>query len=81
MIKFEKLKPGMCLADIHRYQTNAAGSALGLWWVDIVSVDAAARTAQVRWNGNPVQVWPERRLKKLYAEDSPAVKRHRERRR
>lgn len=75
MIKFEKLTPGMRLADIHRYRTNA-GSRLGLWWVEIVSVDTAKRTAQVRWNGNSPRSWPERDLKKLYAEDSPAVKRY-----
>lgn len=76
MIKFEKIQPGMRLADIHRRKLgNTTASALGLWWVDIISVDPVAKTAVVRWNWNPPQVWNQKRLEKLCAENSPRVAR------
>ncbi len=41
-MKFEKIKPGMVLLDIHSYRMgNTTMRQLGLWEVMVVSVDAA----------------------------------------
>lgn len=64
-IKFEKIKPGMRLMDIHSHAMgNTTIRTLGLWYVDIVSV--AADTAIVRWNGNREETWHRVRLERLY---------------
>lgn len=76
-IQFDKIEPGMKLADIHCYKAgNTNVSVEGLWWVDIVSVDPVKRTAVVRWNDNRPETWTERRLKRLYTETSPKVLRY-----
>ena len=76
-IKFEKIKPGMRLADIHKYGVgNTTVRAEGLWWVDVISVDAEKRTAVVRWNGNREETYSERELTRLCVKDSVKVKRH-----
>lgn len=76
-IKFEKIKPGMRLADIHCYKAgNTNVSVEGLWWVDVVSVDRDRRTAEVHWNSNPKQTWTERELTRLYHEESHKVLRY-----
>lgn len=67
-IKFEKIAPGMTLLDIHSYRMgNTAMRKLGLWRVEIVSVDSQTCSAMVRWNGNPPQRWTKRQLEKLYS--------------
>lgn len=69
-IKFEKIEPGMTLADVHRHRMgNTAMSRWGLWYVQIVSIDKAQRSAMVRWNGNAPEKWYARDLEKLYRED------------
>ena len=66
-IKFEKIQAGMTLYDRHRTRMgNTTLRSLGEWSVRIISVDAAARTAVVSWNGNREQTWWERDLKKLH---------------
>ncbi len=76
-IQFDKIKPGMRLADIHCYKAgNTNISVEGLWWVDVISVDPEQRTAVVQWNSNRPETWDERDLKKLYAETSPKVLRY-----
>ena len=76
-IKFEKIKPGMRLADINTYGVgNTKCRAEGLWWVEVVSVDPSKRTAVVRWNGNREETYSEYDLARLFSEDSKKVKRH-----
>jgi len=51
-IKFEKIKPGMELLDVHSVRMGSTTMReLGCWDVRIVSVDAEKRTAMVIWNG------------------------------
>jgi hypothetical protein len=76
-IKFDKVTPGMRLCDVRRYKMgNTRMSALGLWHVDIVSVDATG--AMVRWNGNPVEWWGRQRIQRLYLKPPPAYVRQQE---
>lgn len=80
-IKFDKITPGMELLDIHRQRAgNTTGSVLGLWHVRVISVDAKTRSAQVSWNHNPAQHWPERKLKRLYVKPTKAYRDQQERR-
>lgn len=75
MIKFEKIQPGMRLIDVHSYGVgNTSMRSLGLWYVDVVSVDADKRTAVVRWNGNAPETWRERSLRKLYTKPPKAYR-------
>lgn len=72
-IKFEKIRPGMILLDIHRHKMgNTTMSEWGCWNVLVVSVDPATRTAMVRWNHNGEQCWSRRMLEKLYVKPTKA---------
>lgn len=66
-IKFEKIKPGMELLDIHSEKMgNTTMRRLGMWKVRVISVDAEARTAMVSWNGNRPRLYTRRDLERLY---------------
>jgi hypothetical protein len=53
-MKFEKLKPGMVVYDVHREKMgNTTLSTVGTWTVRIVSVDADTRSCMASWNTNP----------------------------
>ena len=76
-IKFDNVMPGMRLCDVHRHRLgNTRMGALGLWYVDIVSVDATG--ARVRWNGNPEEWWSRQRVRRLYLSPPPAYVRQQE---
>lgn len=60
-IKFEKLAAGDTL-----YSRRRVAGCIREWRVAIVSIDADARTAVVRWNSNAESLYTEKRLKKLY---------------
>ena len=80
-IKFEKIAAGMELLDIHRERMgNTTMSEWGLWKVQVVSVDRAARTAVVSWNGNRNEIWSAGRLEKLYTKPTKAYLAQQERR-
>lgn len=65
-MKFDKIKPGMVLYDRHKHRAgNTTMRVLGEWRVTIISVDPAARTAMVSWNGNRPSLWFEGNLAKL----------------
>jgi hypothetical protein len=52
-MKFEKLKPGMVVYDVHRHKHgNTTMSTVGVWTVRIVSVDHEAKRVTASWNGN-----------------------------
>jgi len=69
-MKFEKIKPGMTLYDVHSTRMgNTTARTMGCWLVRVVSVDTEARTAIVRWNGNSEREWRERDLRKLRAKE------------
>lgn len=63
-MKFEKIKPGMTLYDVHSYQMgNTTIRSMGCWEVAVDSVDPAKRTAVVRLQGvrtrQPVRRMPQ----------------------
>lgn len=64
-MKFEKLKPGMTVYDVHSYRMgNTTMRTLGTWRVRIHSVDAEKRSCMASWNGNAPQRFPEHAIKK-----------------
>lgn len=66
-IKFEKIQAGMTLYDRHRERMgNTTIRSLCEWSVEVISVDAASRTARASWNGNPEETWSERDLRGLH---------------
>lgn len=72
-VSFDKLKPGMRLLDIHRYRMgNTTMTKLGLWYVEVISVDTEKRTAVCRWNNNPPTTYVERKFRKLYLKPTKA---------
>ena len=57
-MKFEKLRPGMTVYDVHTYRVgNTSMRAVGVWEVRIVSVDAESRRFVASWNGNAAKVF------------------------
>lgn len=65
-MKFEKIKAGMTLYDVHSQKMgNTTMRSVGVWFVQILSVDAEKRCATVIWNCNPPRVMSERKLSKL----------------
>ena len=67
---FDKLKPGMIVYDVHSYRMgNTSLRSVGVWDVQIVSVDVTREVVTASWNGNPPKdfyrsSWSKWRLKK-----------------
>lgn len=69
-IKFDKIRAGDTLLDIHREKAgNTTMSRWGCWKVRVISVDSANETAMVSWNGNAPSMRTRRQLEKLYAKE------------
>lgn len=67
-MKFEKIKAGDTLYDVHSYRMgNTTMRSVGVWDVYVVSINQAEGYALAKWNGNPAQRWDRRRLEKLRA--------------
>lgn len=82
MIKFEKIKPGMELLDVHSHSVgNTTMTALGCWTVKILAVDDFEKTAVVSWNGNAAQIWRRARLERLYVTPPKKYRDQKERKR
>jgi hypothetical protein len=74
-IKFDRVKPGMVLLDVHSYKVgNTTMRRLGCWEVLIVSVDCEKRTAQASWNGNPPTTYFRRAIERLYVNPPKAYR-------
>jgi hypothetical protein len=57
-VKFEKLKPGMVVYDVHSYKMgNTTQSTVGVWEVRVVAVDIEAKCVTASWNGNPTKTF------------------------
>lgn len=70
MIKFEKIKAGDVLFDVHSYRMgNTTIRSMGCWEVKVVEVYPDKRSALVSWNGNTPEVWHEYRLARLRAKE------------
>ena len=68
-MKFEKLKPGMVVYDVHKTKIgNTTRSTLGTWTVRIISVDPEKRSCMASWNSNPPQRFYEHSINKWKAE-------------
>jgi hypothetical protein len=65
-VKWETVRAGDVLFDVHSYRMgNTLVRSMGCWEVRVISIDHAAGTAVVSWNGNEPESWPARRVKKL----------------
>lgn len=65
-MKFERIKPGMTLYDVHRYKVgNTARSSVGVWPVRVVEVDQESRSIVASWNHNPPRRFHEHQTRKL----------------
>lgn len=65
-IKIESIKPGDVLLDVHSTRMgNTTMRRLGVWSVEVVSIDVTNRCARVRWNGNREETWYGARLRRL----------------
>lgn len=74
-MKFEKIKPGMELYDVHSYKMgNTTMRSIGVWTVRVVSVDAERRSAICSWNGNKPEYYSESRLAKLKDKEPILIK-------
>lgn len=68
-MKFERIKPGMVLYDLHRERAgNTMMHRWGVWEVRVISVDVEGRTAEASWNGNRPQTYTEKELRELRVE-------------
>ncbi len=74
-MKFERIKPGMTLYDVHSYRMgNTTIRSWGVWRVIVESVDAEKRTAVVRWNEvNRPETWTALRVSKLREKEPEMV--------
>jgi hypothetical protein len=64
-MKFEKLRPGMVVYDVHKRQMgNIKISTVGVWSVRIISVDAENQRVTAVWNGNPAKTFPRHEAEK-----------------
>lgn len=70
-IKFEKLKVGMVLLDIHR--NRDVMRTLASWPVKIVSIDTVKRTVMASWNGNPARLYTEKQITRFYTKPTKAL--------
>lgn len=60
-MKIDKLQPGMIVYDVGRRRMgNTTRSTVGVWRVQIVSVDVDARVVVASWNGNRQRPYGER---------------------
>ena len=67
-MKFEKIKEGMTLYDVHTYKMgNTSMRSVGVWPVLVVSLDETYKSAKVVWNGNThrQQTYYQRQREKL----------------
>ncbi len=65
-MKFEKIKAGDTLYDVHSYRMgNTTIRTVGVWSVRVVEVNHATRCALVSWNGNMPEMYSERTLTRL----------------
>ena len=64
-MKFEKLKPGMVVYDVHSVKMgNTNMRTVGVWLVKIVSIDTETRMVTASWNGNRAEKFSSRTAEK-----------------
>jgi len=68
LVKFEKLKPGMTVYDVHSHKMgNTSIKTVGIWNVSIIEVDLSRRTVLASWNGNTPRTYSEQSARKWRA--------------
>lgn len=73
-MRFEKLRPGMTVYDVHRRKMgNTTMSTVGLWRVLIVSVDHEAKRLTASWNGNPARTFYPKDVAKWREKEPPLI--------
>lgn len=76
-MKFEKIKAGDILFDVHSERMgNTTMRCQGIWEVRVISIDSGTRTAMVRWNSNSPQRYYERQLTRLRASEPKKLNGH-----
>lgn len=74
-MKIDKLYPGAVVYDVHTVRMgNTMVRSVGVWPVQIVSVDVEARTVLAKWNGNPARNFSERQWSKWRVKKPRLVK-------
>ncbi len=74
-MKFEKIEAGMVLYDVHSYKMgNTTIRSIGVWKVDVISVDKERKSARVRWNSNKEQTYFRAELERLKAKPPVLVR-------
>lgn len=65
-MKFEKIKPGMTLYDVHSHRMgNTTMTTIGVWKIQVISVDAEKKTFLGSWNSNAPQTFHSWEISKL----------------
>lgn len=73
-IKFDKVKAGDVLYDVHRVRMgNTRTARLGCWTVKILEIDPDGAGAWVSWNGNSRERWTRRKIESLRRTPKPEV--------
>ena len=74
-LKINKLQPGAVVYDVQSQRMgNTTLRSVGVWPVQIVSVDVEAGTVMAKWNGNPERKFREHQWSKWRAEKPTLVK-------
>lgn len=65
-IKFEAVKPGDLLWDVHKQKLgNTTVSRLSCWPVRVLQIDYDNRVASCSWNGNKPRVYSKAQIERL----------------
>ena len=73
-IKFDSVKVGDVLYDVHRYKlANVNASRQGCWEVHVKQIDTVNQRALVAWNGNAPE-WKRAREVEKYRRSRPKEK-------
>lgn len=67
-MKFDNLKVGMTLFDVHSVRMgNSSRRTVGVWPCYVKEIDITERRALISWNSNPAEWFSERRIDKFRA--------------
>lgn len=74
-MKYEKIKAGDVLYDVHSYRMgNTTIRSMGVWQVKVITLHPEDRTATVSWNGNRPERYYASDLKRLREKEPTLIK-------
>lgn len=74
-MKYERIKAGDVLYDVHSYYMgNTTVRSMGVWHVKVIALHPEDRTATVSWNGNRPERYYESDLKRLREKEPQMVR-------